>query len=97
MNNDELILSLIEAKKEGLKIAYGDLGFSNIVEEDHLWDLSNNTYTIMRPREYIILVPKIGEPTIISVTNIWNRSDFGLDGEGCEAILMREVFKEDIK
>jgi len=91
MTNDDVMYELLKAKKEGLKIVYGDLGFSLTVEEDHLWDLSNNTYSIIRPREYIICIPKKGKPYIEKLENRWTRSDFGKRENGDNYILMREV------
>ena len=96
MNNDDVILELIKAKKEGLKIEYSDLNFTSIVEEDHLWDLVNNTYNIIRPREYIICIPKKSVPYITELKNNWTKSDFGKTSDGDEFILMREVFKDDV-
>lgn len=97
-NNDDLILGLIKAKREGLKIVYGDIGHSIIVEDNHAWDLFNNTYTVVRPREFIICIPQDGrDPFVKEVRNTWTRSDFGKYSGGAEYLLMREVFVEDIK
>lgn len=96
MNNDELMLELIKAKKEGLKITFGASGFSS-VSENHAWDLNKNVYKIIRPREYIIHIPTKGDASIQEISNNWTRSDFGMTAGGDEYILMREVFKEDIK
>lgn len=96
-SNDEKMLELIKAKKEGLKIVYGEIGFQHIVEKNHAWDLHNN-YTIIRPREYIICIPSDGREAFIKDTvNIWTCSDFGkLSGRGAEYILMREVFEDEM-
>lgn len=95
MNNDELILRLIAAKRDGLTIMYGDVGHELKVEENHCWDLKYN-YRVIRPREYIVFVSKDGEVKIVATKNNWTKSDFGRLKDGDEYILMREVFKEDM-
>jgi len=85
--NDDVMQELLKAKKEGLRIVYDNI----CIEENHAWDISNNTYSIIRPREYIICIPKKGKPYIEKLENRWTRSDFGKRENGDNYILMREV------
>ena len=97
MNNDDRITELVAAKAAGFRITYKAVGSKYIcdIDEDHLWNL-NNTYHIIRPREYIIVVPLKSVPYIEEINNNWTRSDFGKRENGNEYILLREVFKEDM-
>jgi len=96
--NDDVMYALLDAKREGCKIFYttGGLDKKLLVEPNHKWNLVDNTYTIQRRREYIIHVDKNGQPHILHTTNEWTRSDFGLNSDGSEEILMREVYQEEM-
>lgn len=97
MTNDELMYKLLEAKRRGDKIYYiprtSNTAFP--IEADHRWNLVANEYEIRPRREYIIRIPRNGEPRIEHVTNEWTRSDFGMESDGNEFILMREVYPEE--
>lgn len=94
-SNDDLMYTLLKAKRDGEKIYCSTgKGPETVIKADHAWDLNNNVYRIRTRREYIIRI-KDGESTIEETSNHWTRSDFGRS-EGSDFILMREVFQEEM-
>ena len=89
---------LLAAKKEGTKIYYRDKKVLTWieVEDGHAWNLQINEYDIRARREFIVSISKGGVANIKETHNNWTRSDFGLDTEGNDYVLMREVYREEM-
>jgi len=98
---NKFMYALLKANDEGTRIEYyhrGNKTLPIVVEEGHQWDLVNNVYNIINPKQLIVRVDK--DRNILGVLdedpNGWTRSDFGRNADGTSYLLLREVDQKDI-